>query len=88
MSEFAAQLGAGFLKKYSRTLFMQLGDYMKEEFGFGDFVFRDSSGIEYGRASSLTGLENIINEIPDRILVSNTSLPVREIWVGSLAFPV
>ena len=80
MSEFAAQLGAGFLKKYSRTLFMQLGDYMKEEFGFGDFVFRDSSGIEYGRASSLTGLENIINEIPDRILVSNTSRNMFSKW--------
>ena len=41
----AKMAGAGFLKKYSRTLFLQLSEYIKEEFGFGDFVFRDNNGI-------------------------------------------
>ena len=56
-------LGVGFLKKFSRTLFLQLGDFMKEEFGFGDFVFKDSSGKECGRASSLSQLVDIIDGI-------------------------
>lgn len=81
MADHAEQLKAGFLKKYSRTLFLQLGEYMKEEFGFGDFVFRDSSGTEYGRASSLTQLVNIIGEIPDSVLVSNTSRNMFSKWL-------
>ncbi len=81
IAEVAEELKVGFLKKFSRTLFMQLGDYMKEEFGFGDFVFRDSSGTERGRASSLTQLEKIVGDIPDIILVSNTSRNMFSKWL-------
>lgn len=81
MAELARELGAGFLKKYSRMLILELGDYMKEEFGFGDFVFRDSSGHEYGRASSLRQLEQIIDTIPDEVLMSNTSRNMFSKWL-------
>ncbi|MBP3269271.1 MAG: phosphoenolpyruvate synthase, partial [Bacteroidales bacterium] len=80
IAKVAEELGVGFLKKFSRTLFMQLGDYMKEEFGFGDFVFKDSDGNECGRASSLSGLESIIADIPDQVLVSNTSRNMFSKW--------
>lgn len=60
---------------------MQLGDYMKEEFGFGDFVFRDSNGTECGRASSLAQLKNIIDDIPDDVLNSNTSRNMFSKWL-------
>ena len=76
----AKQLGVGFLKKYSRTLFMQLSDYIKEEFGFGDFVFRDRKGTEYGRAANLQELEDVIKHVPDNILVSNTSRNMFSKW--------
>lgn len=81
IAKVAQELGVGFLKKFSRTIFMQLGDYMKEEFGFGDFVFKDSSGNECGRASSLSQLETIIGGIPDRVLVSNTSRNMFSKWL-------
>lgn len=81
MAELAKELGAGFLKKYSRMLILELGDYMKNEFGFGDFVFRDSSHVEYGRASNLTQLENIIDTIPDEVLLSNTSRNMFSKWL-------
>lgn len=77
----AAAMGVGFLKKYSRTLFLQLGDYMKDEFGFGDFVFKDSRGEECGRASNLAQLEKIIDDIPDDVLVSNTSRNMFSKWL-------
>ena len=69
LAKVAEELGVGFLKKYSSTLFLQLGDYMREEFGFGDFVFRDAGGVECGRAASLSQLERIINDIPDLSLI-------------------
>ncbi len=81
MVKVAEELGVGFLKKFSRTLFMQLGDYMKQEFGFGDFIFKDAAGTEYGRAASLTQLEKIIGDIPDGILVSNTSRNMFSKWL-------
>ena len=81
VSKIADRLRVGFLKKYSSTLFLQLGDYMKEEFGFGDFVFRDSSGAECGRAASLSQLEKIIDGIPDDVLMSNTSRNMFSKWL-------
>ncbi len=80
IAKVAEEMGVGFLKKFSRTLFMQLSDYMKEEFGFGDFVFKDSSGTEYGRAASLSQLEKIVGDVPDKVLVSNTSRNMFSKW--------
>ena len=80
MGETAKRLNVGFLKKYSRTLFLQLSDYIKEEFGFGDFVFRDRKGTEYGRAANLQELEDVIRHVPDNILVSNTSRNMFSKW--------
>lgn len=78
--ETAGSLNVGFLKKFSRTLFLQLSDYLKEEFGFGDFVFTDKRGREYGRAANLRELEEVINKVPDNILVSNTSRNMFSKW--------
>lgn len=80
ISAVAKELNVGFLKKYSRTLFLQLSDYIKEEFGFGDFVFRDKHGTEYGRAANLQELEAAIRHVPDNVLVSNTSRNMFSKW--------
>lgn len=76
----ARKLNVGFLKKYSRTLFLQLSDYLKEEFGFGDFVFHDAQGMECGRAANLQELEAVIKHVPDNVLVSNTSRNMFSKW--------
>ena len=80
VGDVAKRLNVGFLKKYSRTLFLQLSDYIKEEFGFGDFVFRDRKGVEYWRAANLQELEDVIRHVPDNILVSNTSRNMFSKW--------
>lgn len=80
VADVAKRLNVGFLKKYSRTLFLQLSDYIKEEFGFGDFVFRDRKGVVYGRAANLQELEEVIKHVPDNILVSNTSKNMFSKW--------
>lgn len=80
VADVAKRLNVGFLKKYSRTLFLQLSDYIKEEFGFGDFVFRDGKGVVYGRAANLQELEEVIKHVSDNILVSNTSKNMFSKW--------
>lgn len=79
-SKIAAQLGAGFLRKYSKTLFLQLSEYIKEEFCFGDFVFRDQNRVEYGRASNLKDLERCIKTIPENVLLYHTSRNMLSKW--------
>jgi CheY-like chemotaxis protein len=81
VAEIAKKLGVSFMKKYSRTLLIRLSDLMKDEFGFGDFIFKDAEGKEYGRAANLTELEKIIYEIPNEILVSNTSKNMFSKWL-------
>ena len=76
----AERLGVGFLRKYSKTLMLQLSDYIKEEFAFGDFVFRDAERIEYGRAANLKELEKMMREVPDDILLANTSKNMFSKW--------
>lgn len=80
MEAVAKSMSIGFLKKYSLTLFIQLSDYIKNEFGFGDFVFRDENGNEHGRASNLIELGALLDKIPDNILVSNTSKNMFSKW--------
>lgn len=80
MSAVAEELGVGFLRKYSKTLMLQLSDFIKEELGFGDFVFRDAEHAEYGRAANLKELESILREIPDEVLLYNTSKNMLSKW--------
>ncbi len=76
----AQRLGVGFLRKYSKTLMIQLYDYIKEEFAFGDFVFRDADHVEYGRAANLKELEVMMREVPEDILLANTSKNMLSKW--------
>ncbi len=80
ISAEAERLGVGFLRKYSKTLMIQLYDYIRDEFAFGDFVFRDSSKIEYGRAANLKELEHLMREVPDEVLLANTSKNMLSKW--------
>jgi hypothetical protein len=61
----AEAVGASFLHKTSQNLLRQLQDFILKYFGFGDFVFRDSSGREYGRASDLHGMIEALKAAPD-----------------------
>ena len=83
ISEVAKELGVGFLRKWSKTLMLQMSDYIREEFGFGDFVIRDASGREYGRASNLRELEMLVKVIPDDVLTYNTSKNMLSKWLYS-----
>ena len=76
----AETMGVGFLRKYSKTLMIQLYDYIKEEFAFGDFVFRDTERVEYGRAANLKELEFMMREVPEDILLANTSKNMLSKW--------
>lgn len=68
-ARFADQIGASFLHKRSATLLDDLRNFMLENFGFGDFVFRLPDGREVGRARDLQSMATALEQVPlDAIL--------------------
>ncbi len=60
----AASVPAAFLLKGSPTLLHQLQQFMVDNLGFGDFVFRLPDGTVVGRAADLRGLEAMLHTVP------------------------
>lgn len=63
--EDAKKAGCGFVLKGSPTMNQELREFMKNNFGFGDFVFRTPDGKEIDRAENLIDLEEKLKEIPE-----------------------
>jgi CheY-like chemotaxis protein len=58
-------LRASFIKKYSKTLSADLRKYIKENYGFGDFVFKDpTTDEEIDRANNLHSLQVKLTSVP------------------------
>lgn len=52
------ELGVNFVNKYSKTLLVELKYYIKENYGFGDFVFKNPEwDVEVDRANNLQSLQ-------------------------------
>ncbi|MDP3451736.1 MAG: PEP/pyruvate-binding domain-containing protein, partial [Bacteroidales bacterium] len=84
MREVAKGLGVGFLEKYSKTLLIQLSEYISEEFAFGDFIFRDlNTGEIIGRAKDLRDLQSLVSDIPEEILIYHGSKNRLSKWMFS-----
>jgi CheY-like chemotaxis protein len=65
-AHYAKELGVGFINKNSITLSIELRNFIRAYFAFGDFVFQDpKTGREIGRAEDLKNLQSIIFQIPD-----------------------
>jgi CheY-like chemotaxis protein len=65
----AYAIGASFLLKGSPRLLQELRQFMLDNFGFGDFVFRVRDGREVGRAHNLITLEEQLQVVPDESIL-------------------
>jgi CheY-like chemotaxis protein len=92
-SEFkkiAEDLGAGFIYKYSKSLSLELRNYIIQNLAFGPFVFRDPDTMEpIATASDLQGLQQLILTIPDKTLEFHANKNHFSKWLNARAlFPV
>lgn len=67
-SALADEVGAVFLHKNSPRLLKELRQFLRDHFGFGDFVFRLPDGTEAGRAHNTRALIREIARVPDASL--------------------
>ena len=82
LSKTAAELGAGFISKSSKTLLQELQDVVLREFGFGEFVFRDlETGDVVGRARDLSQMQELISTVPDDVLEYHLSQMHLSKWL-------
>lgn len=82
--EVADRLGVGFIVKYSKTLIMELSEYISREFRFGDFVFSDlETGEPIARAHDLRQMQKVLAEIPDEVLMFHASQNHLSKWLYS-----
>ncbi|MBN1282855.1 MAG: hypothetical protein JXA24_03680 [Proteobacteria bacterium] len=61
----AESLGASYVDKNSPHLLTELRRFIKNYFGFGDFVFRNPEGGEVARAANMWELERLLEQVPD-----------------------
>ncbi|HLN53815.1 MAG TPA: PEP/pyruvate-binding domain-containing protein [Lentimicrobium sp.] len=86
----AEEFNVGFLNKQSKTLSIELRNYINEYFSFGDFVFvNPSTGREITRATDLKSLQEKIFEIPDDSLLYHMQRNHFSKWLNARAlFPI
>ena len=62
---YAAKYGATFIDKNSKKMDVDLRRIVSDNFGFGDFVFRNpETGVEIARVRNLKELQNILFAVP------------------------
>lgn len=87
---YADELNVGFIHKYSKTLSIELRNYIITQFAFGELVFRDPMTMKsIGHASDLQSLQNLILTIPDNSLEYHASRNDISKWLNARAiFPI
>lgn len=67
--DLARKLKVGFINKHSKTLSLELRNFIFEFFAFGDFIFiNPKTGKEIMRASDLKSFQETLFRIPDKSL--------------------
>jgi len=86
----AEKLGAGFINKYSKSLSLELRNFIIQNLGFGPFVFRNPDTLEpIAIATDLQSLQQKILTIPDYTLEYHASHNHFSKWLNARAlFPV
>ena len=88
--EFALSCGAQFIDKNSKKMNIDLREAVSENFGFGDFIFRNPNTMEeVARVHNLKELQNAIFSIPAESFLYHISRNHISRWLYSRAiFPV
>ena len=87
---YAAKYGAAFIDKNSKKIDVDLRRIVSENFGFGDFIFRNPETMEeIARVRNLKELQNILFAVPSESFLYHISRNHISRWLYSRAiFPI
>ncbi len=88
--KIAEELGAGFINKYSKSLSLELRNFIIQNLAFGPFVFRNPETLEpIAIATDLQSLQQKLLTIPDNTLEYHATRNHFSKWLNARAlFPV
>jgi CheY-like chemotaxis protein len=88
--KIAEELGAGFINKYSKSLSLELRNFIIQNLAFGPFVFRNPVTLEpIAIATDLQSLQQKLLTIPDNTLEYHATRNHFSKWLNARAlFPV
>ena len=78
----AKKVNASFIDKNSTTLMQDLESFIINNFGFGDFIFRDRKRNEISRANNLKQFQKILKTIPSKTLRYHASRNHFSNWLA------
>jgi hypothetical protein len=81
--EWADKVNASFLNKRSDSLLHDIRNFVTNNFGFGNFIFRASDGTEISESKNLKDLKNQIKKIPADIMVHHASSNHFSNWIAA-----
>jgi hypothetical protein len=86
----AEEMGAGFINKYSKSLSLELRNFIIQNLAFGPFVFRNPDTLEpIASATDLQSLQQRLLTIPDKTLEYHATRNHFSKWLNARAlFPV
>jgi len=79
--ELAQRLAVHFADKNSRELLWELREFMRSNFGFGPFIFRQPGGDEVGRAEGIRQMVEVLPSIPADSLRFHAERNHFSIWL-------
>jgi len=88
--KIAEELGAGFINKYSKSLSLELRNFIIQNLAFGPFVFKNPDTMEpIAIATDLQSLQQKLLTIPDKTLEFHATRNHFSKWLNARAlFPV
>jgi len=88
--QMAEELGAGFIYKYSKSLSLELRNFIIQNLAFGPFVFKNPDTMEpLAIATDLQSLQQKLLTIPDKTLEYHATRNHFSKWLNARAlFPV
>ena len=72
---------ASFIRKHDRNLMKELKVFIKTNLGYGDFIFKDEKGNQYGKANTLKEFEQNLADIPDLCLLYHSKRNHFSSWL-------
>jgi hypothetical protein len=81
--ERAGELDVAFANKGSPNILRNIRDFLRDDLGFGDFIFRlpDRNRTEVGRASDMYQMERVLPHIPDESILFHAERNHFSTWL-------